>query len=86
MKTCTTCGSGKIRSKILPYFEQPWGEESYRLENIPALVCGECGEIYFEAKVGQAMDEALIAIEKSSLEPKRFDKVPVFEVPALTPA
>ena len=86
MKICSSCGSDKIHSKILPYFDQPWGEKSYRLENVPALVCDDCDEIYFEAAVDRAMDEALIAIEKASLEPKRFDKVPVFEIPSLTPA
>lgn len=75
MEQCCYCG-GSLHPKILPYYDQLWGGETYRFENLPALVCAACGEIFFEAAVDQAMDRVL----QGHLEPKRFAQVPVLEL------
>ena len=45
-------------------------------ENLPADVCGQCGEAYFSAAVSHQIDD-LIARRKE-LEPLRYERVPVF--------
>ncbi len=72
MDECTLCG-GSLHPKTLPYYDQQWGEKTYRFENVPALVCAACSEVYFEAHVSQAMDTALTG----DPQPERFDQVPV---------
>jgi len=72
---CSYCG-GSLHPKILSYYDQIWGDETYRFENVPALVCAACGEIFFTAEVDQAMDRAL----QGHPEPKRFVQVPVVEL------
>lgn len=77
MKNCSFCGAGKLHPKTLSYVDQPWGAKTYRFENVSALVCDICGEVYFEAAVSQAMDKVL----EDKPAPKRVDQVPVFELP-----
>ncbi len=72
---CNFCG-GEVHPKTLRRFDYPWGEESYRFENVPAYVCDSCGEIYFDAAVSQAMNKAVI----NNTTPKRFDQVPVLDL------
>jgi len=47
-----------------------WGKKLIALNRVPALVCMQCGERYFEAKVSHKIDQkiALALKEKSSLE------------------
>ena len=76
MDECSFCG-GSLHRKILPYYDQPWEGDTYRFENVPALVCAACGEVFFEAAVDQAMDDVLTCMP----EPKKFARVPVLELP-----
>lgn len=76
LQTCSFCGGG-IRPKTLPYHDEQWHGNTYRFENVPALVCAVCGEIYFEAAVSQAMDKVLT----SNPKPKGFVQVPIVEFP-----
>ena len=39
--------------------QQPWGNELYEFENVPALVCRQCGEVWLEAEVGQLIDRII---------------------------
>ena len=73
---CGYCG-GSLHSKTLPYYDLVWEEETYRFENVPALVCAACDEVFFEASVDQAMDKALEHLDK----PKRFAQIPILELP-----
>lgn len=77
MTQCDFCG-GTLHPKILPYFDQPWGDEVYRFEHVPALVCSQCGEAYLEAAVSQAMDQFLQTTAKP--QPLRYDRIPVFSL------
>jgi YgiT-type zinc finger domain-containing protein len=80
---CDFCG-GQLRPKTLPYHEEQWQGQTYRFANVPAYVCDECGEIYFDAAVSQAMEKVLTNNE----QPKRIEQVPVWELSlgAKTPA
>jgi hypothetical protein len=44
------------------------------IENVPALVCEECGEKYFDAETALKLDEFLY-----ETKPDRIIQVPVFE-------
>ena len=76
LQTCIFCGGG-VRPKNLSYHDEQWHGNTYRFENVPALVCSQCGEIYFEAAVSQAMDKALTG----NPQPKSFAQIPIAELP-----
>ena len=76
---CDFCG-GSLHPKALPYYDQHWHGKTYRFENVPALVCAACGEVYFEAAISQAMDKVLT----SNPQPKGFVQVPIVELPLPT--
>jgi YgiT-type zinc finger domain-containing protein len=48
---CSRCG-GTLEHKIITH-QQHWGDELYEFENVPALVCCQCGEVWLEAEVAQ---------------------------------
>jgi len=77
---CAECG-GEFKRETITH-DQPWGdEELYIFEQVPALVCSQCGAVYLEGKVSQAIDEIIEAHK----EPKKYRRVPVFsleEIPA----
>jgi YgiT-type zinc finger domain-containing protein len=73
--TCAQCG-GSLERKIIIH-QQPWGQELYEFENVPALVCRQFGEVWLAAQVTQAID----AIIEQHPQPKRYHQVPVFALP-----
>ena len=73
---CAYCG-GSLHPKTLSHYDYHWGEKTYRFEDVPALVCAACGEVFFEAKVSQAMNKTV----SGNPEPKRFDQIPVLALP-----
>lgn len=78
LKKCAECG-GTLRPKTITH-TQPWGQELYRFENVPALVCAQCGRIWLSGKVSQTIDHL---IEKQP-KPKKYQKVPIFSLGQLT--
>jgi hypothetical protein len=56
--------------------QQPWGGELYEFENVPALVCCQCGEVWLEAGVAQLIDRII----QEHPQPTRFHQVPVFSL------
>ena len=71
---CARCG-GSLEHRTINH-QQPWGDDLFEFENVPALVCRQCGEIWLEAAVGQLID----AIIQQRPEPKKYHKVPVFSL------
>jgi YgiT-type zinc finger domain-containing protein len=71
---CAQCG-GSLERKTITH-QQPWGDELYEFENVPALVCRQCGEVWLEAEVGQLIDRII----QQHPEPKRYHQVPVFSL------
>ena len=61
-------------------YTHPWGDELYRFENVPALVCTQSGEVWFTAEVARLMDEII----RKRRKPKKFHKVPVYSLSELT--
>ena len=72
---CAECG-GTLQKKTITH-TQPWGEQLYRFESVPALVCAQCGHVWLEAAVSQQIDEI---IQNKQRKPKRYQKVPVFSL------
>ena len=65
---CYLCSSKLKLAKV--NIARYWGKQLIALNRVPALVCMQCGERYFEAKVSHKIDQkiALALKEKSSLE------------------
>jgi YgiT-type zinc finger domain-containing protein len=76
---CAECG-GSLKKKIITH-TQPWGEELYRFEDVPAWVCTQCGHIWLEAETSQLIDE-IIAKQPT---PHKYQKVPVFSLEQARP-
>ncbi|MBM3131024.1 MAG: type II toxin-antitoxin system MqsA family antitoxin [Chloroflexi bacterium] len=51
-----------------------WHGKIYLFENVPAQVCRQCGEKYFDAPVVGTMERAVLKKAK----PRRTVRVPVF--------
>jgi YgiT-type zinc finger domain-containing protein len=75
---CGQCG-GTLEKRIITH-EQHWGSELYEFENVPALVCRQCGEVWLEAEVGQLIDKII----QQHPQPKRYHQVPVFSLAEFT--
>ena len=80
IKKCGECGWSLREQTIL--HTQPWGEELYRFENVPALVCQQCGHVWLTAEISQLMGEAI----QKHRKPKKYQKVPVFSLVELSKA
>ena len=77
-KTCAQCG-GNLEPRNITHRQQ-WGEDLYEFENVPALVCVQCGEVWLEAEVGQLIDKII----QQRPEPKKYHDVPVFSLAEFT--
>lgn len=51
---CYFCG-GQVENRRVTA-ENWWGETLALVENVPALVCRNCGEVYFEAETCKKLD------------------------------
>ncbi len=71
---CAQCG-GTLESRTITH-TQPWGDELYEFENVPALVCRQCGEVWLQEHVVQLVDQVI----QKQLQPKKYHKVPVFSL------
>jgi len=56
------------------------GQELYRFEKVPALVCAQCGDVWLEAAVSQLIDDII----QKQPKPKKYQKVPIFSIAELT--
>jgi len=75
---CAQCG-GSLERQIITH-QQPWGAEVYEFENVPALVCQQCGGVWLEGETGQLMDRII----REQPPPKRYHQVPVFSLTEYT--
>lgn len=57
MNNCYFCGSKLKEEKV--NIARYWGEELISLQNVPAIVCKQCGERYFEANVSTEIDKKI---------------------------
>ena len=72
MTPCSFCG-GELEERLVQH-EYRWEGELVVFEEVPALVCRQCGGKYFDAKVVKAMEKAVLERPK----PKRLLRVPLF--------
>ena len=77
LSKCHVCG-GKIKQKIVST-ENWWGDVFTIVEGVPALVCEDCGEQYFDADTSLMLDK--MRQNNGEISPKRVINVPVYEYP-----
>ena len=74
MNTCYFC-KGSVKRERIPHIHR-WGERVIILEDVPADVCQQCGEVYFAPDVLQAMDQ--LVEDRQKEQPKRELRVPIY--------
>lgn len=74
MKTCYFC-KGPVKKAKIRHVHR-WGERIIVFEHVPAELCQQCGEVYLDPHVLEAMDR----IAGSDAEPKATISVPVFSL------
>lgn len=69
---CSFC-SGELEDTFVqhPY---RWRDKIYIFENVPAQVCRQCGEKYFDASIVETMERTVL----EKVKPQRTMRVPVF--------
>ena len=72
MKECYFCKGRVVEETIKVDFR--WGQRLKIIENVPALVCQQCGEKYFQSRVYRAMEQ----LAKSRKKPTARMTVDVF--------
>lgn len=70
-KQCYFCKGETQEQKVRVDFR--WGEDLVIIEAVPATVCQQCGEQYFDAQVSRQMEK----LAKAKLSAKRVVHVPV---------
>lgn len=72
MTKCYLC-EGKLKKQNVNIVRY-WGKELIALNDVPALVCEQCGERYFDAKISAKIDQRM----KDALKNKAsIDKIAV---------
>jgi YgiT-type zinc finger domain-containing protein len=74
LNKCELC-NGKVVKKLVTA-ENWWGDNLTLVENVPAWVCENCGEQYFDAKTSIILDRLR---DLNPSKAKRILNVPVFE-------
>lgn len=69
---CSFCG-GELEERLVQH-EYRWEGKLFVFEDVPARVCRQCGERYYDATVVKAMERAVL----EQPEPKRILRVPVW--------
>ena len=58
MKECYFC-KGKIEKRNITV-DYRWDKNLYIIKDVPALVCENCGEKYFDSEVSREMEQVVI--------------------------
>ena len=58
MEKCYFC-KGKVR-KQLTVVDYRWGDKLMIIKDVPAQVCAQCGEKYFDAEVSRQMEHIVL--------------------------
>lgn len=77
MNNCYFCIKGKLKKKKVDIVRY-WGKKLVVLNDVPALVCQQCGEKYFDAKVSHKIDERIQDTLKRKTFVEKID-VPVVQ-------
>jgi YgiT-type zinc finger domain-containing protein len=79
---CYFCG-GEVTVQQVNVMRH-WKDRYILIENVPAHVCTQCGERYYDAVTAEAMDQIMRASE-TELGVKHEIRVPVVEMPIVYP-
>jgi len=60
---CYLCGN-KLKKENID-IARYWGKELIALSDVPALICTQCGEKYFEADISAKIDERIKAARET---------------------
>ena len=74
---CYFCIKGNLNRKNVDIVRY-WGKELIALNDVPALVCDQCGEKYFDAKVSHKIDQRIQDALKRKSTVQKID-VPVVQ-------
>ena len=74
MKKCYFC-KGTVKAERITHIHR-WGEQVVILEDVPADVCQQCGEVYFAPAILKVMDR--LVENRQREKPKREFLVPVY--------
>lgn len=74
MKKCPLCG-GELQAKIVTH-PQEYKGRIIILENVPAEVCRQCGEVLLRPDVLERLQEVVW----SEVTPRRTTQVPVYDL------
>ena len=80
---CHFCG-GTVKTQQVDVMRQ-WKGRYVLIENVPAHVCTQCGEQYYDADVAETMDQ-IMRTSESELGAKREICIPVVEMPTTYPS
>lgn len=76
MDTCLVC-KGKLERKLISRVQEYQGQW-YLIENLPALVCRQCGETYYTAEA----HDRVLELVKAGVRPVRTEKLSVLDASA----
>ena len=71
---CAICG-GSLEPKTITH-RQSWGDQLVEFEDVPAMVCRQCGESW----LGPEAIDLIEAVVQNMPTPKRFHQVPVYSL------
>jgi len=77
MTKCPRCKSEALEPQMIRYSQEYEGH-FYIIEKAPVHVCAQCGEIILSESVGESIQRKIW----SGAQPKRMEKVPVYEIAA----
>ena len=72
---CANCCGILVLQKV--NYEKKVGEKRVLFEEVPALVCSSCDEIWIEGKVAEKMER----IFQKGSKPVRWIKIPIWSFP-----
>ena len=75
MNRCPRCKSDALEAHTIQYFQEFEGQ-FFIIENVPARICNQCGEIILSETVSEKIQETIW----SGATPKRTQQVPVYDV------
>ena len=75
MERCPRCKFEALEFQVIQYSQEFEGK-FFIIENVPAKVCSQCGEII----ISETVAEKIQKLVWSGAKPKRIALVPVYEV------
>lgn len=65
MGECYFCKGKTDKQRVTVDYR--WGDKLIVIKNVPAEVCSQCGERYFDAEVSRQMEAIVLSKKKPSL-------------------